>query len=216
MAATSELKARRQQRLRYQLRQKSGGRPRLSVFRSGKHLYAQVIDDASRTTLAAASSLDKSLREALRTGADKGAAAAVGGCVQQQPVLTNDLVGYAPQQLKVAAQRAEAPAGVSTVEFKELGDTKRGLVIERLVRQTWDESCKPTWLLLRGYLGNGSSQWDVRCKGTMLVKDYVVTLPERAHDTARVLKCYAETSRVLSCNVVGPRTMAPTRTASET
>jgi large subunit ribosomal protein L18 len=45
-----ELKMRRQQRLRYQLRQKSGGRPRLSVFRSGKHIYAQVIDDAQGKT----------------------------------------------------------------------------------------------------------------------------------------------------------------------
>ena len=43
---------------------KAGGRPRLSVFRSGKHIYAQVIDDAQGRTLAAASSLDKALREA--------------------------------------------------------------------------------------------------------------------------------------------------------
>ena len=42
----------------------AGGRPRLSVFRSGKHIYAQVIDDAQGRTLAAASSLDKELREA--------------------------------------------------------------------------------------------------------------------------------------------------------
>ena len=39
------------------------GRPRLSVFRSSKHIYAQVIDDANGVTLAAASSLDKDLRE---------------------------------------------------------------------------------------------------------------------------------------------------------
>ena len=40
------LRQRRRERLRYQLRHKAGGRPRLSVFRSGKHIYAQVIDDA--------------------------------------------------------------------------------------------------------------------------------------------------------------------------
>ena len=65
-------------RLRYQLRQKSGGRPRLSVFRSGKHIYAQVIDDAQGRTLAAASSIEKELRDSLKTGADKDAAAVVG------------------------------------------------------------------------------------------------------------------------------------------
>ncbi len=84
MSAPQDLKTRRRERLRYQLRQKSAGRPRLSVFRSGKHIYAQVIDDAERRTLAAASSLDKSLRDALRTGADKDAAAAVGKLVAER------------------------------------------------------------------------------------------------------------------------------------
>jgi large subunit ribosomal protein L18 len=81
-----ELRARRRQRLRYQLRQKAGGRARLSVFRSGKHIYAQVIDDAAGRTVAAASSLEKALREALRTGADKTAAAAVGKLIAERAV----------------------------------------------------------------------------------------------------------------------------------
>ncbi len=89
------LQARRRARLRYQLRQKSSGRPRLSVFRSGKHIYAQVIDDAQGRTLAAASTLDKELREQLSTGADKEAATAVG---------------------KLIAERSKA-AGVSQVVF---------------------------------------------------------------------------------------------------
>ena len=84
MSAPQDLKTRRRERLRYQLRQKSAGRPRLSVFRSGKHIYAQIIDDAEGRTLAAASSLDKSLREALQTGADKDAAAAVGKLVAER------------------------------------------------------------------------------------------------------------------------------------
>jgi large subunit ribosomal protein L18 len=58
MSASQDLRLRRRERLRYQLRQKAGGRPRLSVFRSGKHIYAQVIDDAQGRTVAAASSLD--------------------------------------------------------------------------------------------------------------------------------------------------------------
>ncbi len=78
------LQTRRKERLRYQLRQKSGGRPRLSVFRSGKHIYAQVIDDSQGRTVAAASSLDKDLRAALKTGADKDAAAAVGKLIAER------------------------------------------------------------------------------------------------------------------------------------
>ncbi len=86
MRTSANLKARRQERLRYQLRQKSAGRPRLSVFRSGKHIYAQIIDDAQGRTLAAASSLEKALRADLKTGADKGAAAAVGKLVAERAV----------------------------------------------------------------------------------------------------------------------------------
>lgn len=78
MANKLNLLERRRARLRYQLRLKSGGRPRLSVFRSGKHIYAQVIDDKAGRTLAAASSLEKTQRESLRTGADRSAAATIG------------------------------------------------------------------------------------------------------------------------------------------
>ena len=84
MSAPQDLRTRRRERLRYQLRQKSGGRPRLSVFRSGKNIYAQVIDDAQGRTLAAASSLDKDLRAGLKTGANKDAASAVGKLVAER------------------------------------------------------------------------------------------------------------------------------------
>ena len=86
MSAKQDLRSRRRERLRFQLRRKAGGRPRLSVFRSGKNIYAQVIDDAAGRTLAAASSLDKDLRAALPTGADKDAATAVGKLVAQRAV----------------------------------------------------------------------------------------------------------------------------------
>ena len=69
---------RRTQRVRRSLAKYAGGRPRLSVFRSSKHIYAQVIDDAEGHTVAAASSLEKELKAQLKTGADKAAAAAVG------------------------------------------------------------------------------------------------------------------------------------------
>ncbi len=86
MSAPQELRDRRRQRLRFQLRRKSNGRPRLSVFRSGKNIYAQVIDDGAGRTVAAASTLDKSLREALKTGADKSAAAAVGKLLAERAI----------------------------------------------------------------------------------------------------------------------------------
>src|SRR5690348_12035108 len=84
MANKLELQERRRKRLRYQLRIKSGGRPRLSVFRSGRHIYAQVIDDAQGRTLAAASSLEKEMRDGMRTGADKDAATVVGKKVAER------------------------------------------------------------------------------------------------------------------------------------
>ena len=84
MSANQDLRTRRRVRLRFQLRLKAGGRPRLSVFRSSKNIYAQVIDDVAGVTVAAASSMDKSLRETLRTGADKDAAAAVGKLVAER------------------------------------------------------------------------------------------------------------------------------------
>jgi large subunit ribosomal protein L18 len=84
MSDPKDLQERRRARLRFQLRRKAGGRARLSVFRSSKHIYAQVIDDAEGRTVAAASSLDQGLREALKTGADKAAAAAVGKLVAER------------------------------------------------------------------------------------------------------------------------------------
>jgi large subunit ribosomal protein L18 len=84
MNRTDKLFARRQGRVRATLRKKGSGRPRLSVFRSGKHIYAQLIDDAAGKTLAAASSLDKGLKGALKTGADRAAAAQVGKLIAER------------------------------------------------------------------------------------------------------------------------------------
>lgn len=75
---------RRAQRVRRQLRKVAGERPRLSVHRSSKNIYAQVIDDANGHTLASASTLDKELREDLKTGADIEAAAKVGKLVAER------------------------------------------------------------------------------------------------------------------------------------
>ncbi len=78
MASTRTRTERRKGRVRRSIRLNAGGRPRLSVFRSSKHIYAQVIDDARGMTLAAASSIEKAMREAQKTGADVEAAKVVG------------------------------------------------------------------------------------------------------------------------------------------
>ncbi|AOF98438.1 MULTISPECIES: 50S ribosomal protein L18 [Sphingobium] len=74
--AKLSLFARRRRRVRTALKAVSGTRPRLSIHRSGRHIYAQIIDDAAGTTVAAASTLDKDVRG--KTGATSQAAADVG------------------------------------------------------------------------------------------------------------------------------------------
>jgi large subunit ribosomal protein L18 len=80
MADTAKLEQRRRSRVRGQVRRSANGRPRLSVFRSNKYIYAQVIDDQSGVTVAAASSIEK----AITNGANQDAAAEVGKLVAQR------------------------------------------------------------------------------------------------------------------------------------
>jgi large subunit ribosomal protein L18 len=75
---------RRRRRVRTALRARASGKPRLSVHRSGRHIYAQVIDDKAGRTLAAASTLEKTVREGARTGADLEAATAIGKLVAER------------------------------------------------------------------------------------------------------------------------------------
>ncbi|HEX7886674.1 MAG TPA: 50S ribosomal protein L18 [Phenylobacterium sp.] len=72
----------RAQRVRNRLRSVANGRPRLSVFRSAKNIYAQVIDDENGVTLAAASTLEGDAKAV--KGSDKDAAAKVGALVAQR------------------------------------------------------------------------------------------------------------------------------------
>ena len=78
MSNVSKLFARRQKRVRIGIRKNSVGRPRLSVFRSGLHIYAQIIDDAAGNTLAAASTIEKDVQGGLKTTANIEAAKKVG------------------------------------------------------------------------------------------------------------------------------------------
>jgi large subunit ribosomal protein L18 len=73
--------ARQRQRRTYRVSKRIRGtqeRPRLCVFRTHKHMYAQVIDDMQGRTLVAASTVDKQLREALKQGGNKAAAETIG------------------------------------------------------------------------------------------------------------------------------------------
>lgn len=84
MSALNEGFIRRSHRVRQTLKRVSHGRARLSVFRSSKHIYAQVIDDAGGKTVAAASTLDKDLKGGLKKGSDLAAAQAVGKLVAER------------------------------------------------------------------------------------------------------------------------------------
>lgn len=84
MENSNQLFERRKRRVRYKLAKVSSGQPRLSIFRSNNHMYAQVIDDNARKTLAAASTLDKDLREKLNATSNKAAAEEVGKLVAER------------------------------------------------------------------------------------------------------------------------------------
>jgi len=84
MATVADRTARRTAKVRRNVRRAAGARARLSVFRSSKHIYAQVIDDEKGETLACASSIEKEMRGSHKTGADIAAAKAVGKLVAER------------------------------------------------------------------------------------------------------------------------------------
>jgi large subunit ribosomal protein L18 len=84
MASLSKQSGRRKARTRYSLKAAAHGRPRLSVFRSGRHIYAQVINDESGATVASASSIDEGLKLKSKIGNNKDAAAAVGKLIAER------------------------------------------------------------------------------------------------------------------------------------
>src|SRR5215813_3147421 len=78
MATVADRTLRRTAKVRRNVRRAAGSRARLSVFRSSKHIYAQVIDDTDGRTVASASSLEKDMRGSLKSGTNIEAAKAVG------------------------------------------------------------------------------------------------------------------------------------------
>jgi large subunit ribosomal protein L18 len=84
MSKLSDRIDRRKGRVRGALRRAAGERKRLSVFRSSKHIYAQLIDDDRGTTITSASSLEATTRANLKTGASVDAAKAVGKLIAER------------------------------------------------------------------------------------------------------------------------------------
>jgi large subunit ribosomal protein L18 len=84
MAKFKNSTERRKARVRRAVKAAASGRPRLSVFRSSKHIYAQIIDDLQGNTLVAASSMEKTVRDGGKTGANIAAAKAVGKLVAER------------------------------------------------------------------------------------------------------------------------------------
>ena len=84
MFTSKELFERRRTRNRTQLRKVASGQKRLTVHRSSKHIYAQIIDDKAGRTVAAASTLDADFKDASKTTADAAAAALVGKLVAER------------------------------------------------------------------------------------------------------------------------------------
>ena len=89
MSSVDTQVVRRKARVRRQLKKVSAGRPRLSVHRSSKHIYVQVIDDRLGRTLASASTLEDDVMKALKTGADKAAATAIGKLIAERALKAN-------------------------------------------------------------------------------------------------------------------------------
>ncbi len=109
----------RRVRTRASLRRKSAGRIRLSVFRSGKHIYGQVIDDKEGKTLAAASTVEKEVKASVKNGATVAAASIVGKLVAERAIAAGvkeicfDRGGYVYHGRVKALAEAAREAGLS-------------------------------------------------------------------------------------------------------
>ena len=86
MAKQNDLFERRRRRVRYRIGQVSSGRPRLSVYRSGKHIYAQLIDDGQHLTIASASSSENAKSGGGAKTYNVAAAAAVGKLIAARAI----------------------------------------------------------------------------------------------------------------------------------
>lgn len=122
------------------------------------------------------------------------------GCLPR----ANPYAGLPTDVVDRAARKASVtPSPISTLEFKELGDTRRFATMQQLVARTWGETCQVVSAVPRTYSPRGDSIWNVKCAGGPLPFDYSISLPERRAGGARVLQCFAGRPGQTICNTLG-------------
>ena len=84
MLTAREKFLRRKERVRIKLAKAANGLPRLCVFRSRQNIYVQIIDDKQRRTLVSASTMDKDLKDKIKSGGDKAAAETIGKLIAEK------------------------------------------------------------------------------------------------------------------------------------
>ncbi len=113
----AEVREKKHKRLRFHLAG-TAARPRLAVFRSNKHMYAQIIDDDAQVTLCAASTTEKAIKDTLEKTSDTAAAAAVGKAIAERALekgittVVFDRGGYIYQGKVAALADAAREAGL--------------------------------------------------------------------------------------------------------
>ena len=121
MAMATKSQSLRKARVRKALAARGALRPRLSVFRSSKNIYAQIIDDTKGVTVAAASSLEKDLKGKIKTGADKDAAAAIGKLIAERDGRVRDMV-FRVRRGTLGAARSMNPNSANSQFFINFKD----------------------------------------------------------------------------------------------
>jgi ribosomal protein L18 len=114
----NKARLRRHQRIRRHI-QGTSSRPRLNVFRSGQHIYAQIIDDSTGRTLAAASSLDESLHDFKAPVAEQSASQAAEGQVSEPAPVVEEPVVEAPTKKGKGAKPSRAAQPVAEKKIKK-------------------------------------------------------------------------------------------------
>ncbi|WP_133769635.1 hypothetical protein [Enterovirga rhinocerotis] len=125
---------------------------------------------------------------------------AVTGCVQQDHA--GRWARMAPAERQAALDRVTvSPAGISTVQFKEMGDTARARVLNGLIRKAWRDTCNVAIIIPAGYYADGHSRWRARCGSVSAAFGYTIALPEKPGGNARLWQCNRRGGNSITCSV---------------